>query len=69
MGRRRGRRRLGQDLPTGVIVGSAVVENVTQGRSTGSGQGLYEWHLGGIERAKKLWKPNGHAQPVWFTPF
>jgi predicted transcriptional regulator len=52
-----------KDLPTGVIVGSAVIEKVTQGNK------YFEWHLGGIERAKKLRKPKGHPQPVWFTPF
>jgi hypothetical protein len=31
--------------------------------------GLYEWHLGGVERAKKLRKPKGQPQPVWFNPF
>jgi predicted transcriptional regulator len=51
------------DLPTGVIVGSAVIEKVTQGTD------FYEWHLSDIERAKKLRKPKGHPQPVWFTPF
>jgi predicted transcriptional regulator len=52
-----------KDLPTGVIVGSAVIEEVTRGSQ------YFEWHLGGIERAKKLRKPKGHPQPVWFTPF
>ena len=52
-----------KDLPTGVIVGSAVIEEVTRGSE------YFEWHLGGIERAKKLRKPKGHPQPVWFTPF
>jgi predicted transcriptional regulator len=52
-----------KDLPTGVIVGSAVIEEVTRGSK------YFEWHLGGIERAKKLRKPKGHPQPVWFTPF
>jgi predicted transcriptional regulator len=52
-----------KDLPTGVIVGSAVIEEVTKGSQ------YFEWHLGGIERAKKLRKPKGHPQPVWFNPF
>ena len=30
---------------------------------------LYQWHLGGVERAKRLRKPKGHPQPVWFEPF
>jgi hypothetical protein len=76
-----------KDLPTGVIVGTAVIEkceriedgesNMEDGGdkpSSGSSildpqASLYGWHLGGIERAKKLRKPKGHPQPVWFTPF
>jgi predicted transcriptional regulator len=50
-------------LPTGVIVGSAVIENVSQVDS------MYRWHLANVERAKKLRKPTGHPQPVWFRPF
>ena len=50
-------------LPTGVIVGSAVIEKVTQA------EGIYRWHLAGAERAKKLRKPAKHPQPVWFKPF
>ncbi len=58
-------------LPTGVIVGSAVIEKVSQvdSRSTGSGQAMYRWHLSHVERAMKLRKPKGHPQPVWFKPF
>jgi hypothetical protein len=58
-------------LPTGVIVGSAVIERVTQSdsRSTGSGQAMYRWHLADVRRAKRLRKPQGHPQPVWFNPF
>ena len=37
-----------KDLPTGVIVGTAVIEEVTRGDS------LYEWHLTDVERVKKL---------------
>jgi hypothetical protein len=58
-------------LPTGVIVGSGVIEKVSQvdSRSTGSGQAMYRWHLADVDRAKKLRKPRGHPQPVWFRPF
>jgi len=55
------------DLPTGVIVGSAVIDRVT--RDEESAGGLYRWHLTGVERAKRLRKPIGHPQPVWFRPF
>ena len=50
-------------LPTGVIVGSAVIEKVTRGEQ------FYEWHLTGVERAERPHKPKGHPQPVWFRPF
>jgi hypothetical protein len=50
-------------LPTGVIVGSAVIEKVTRNHD------LFEWHLAGIERARRFRKPHGHPQPVWFHPF
>ena len=30
---------------------------------------LYAWHLKDVQRVKKLRKPKGHPQPVWFTPF
>src|SRR6476469_6414550 len=49
-------------LPTGVIVGSAVIERVSQM------DGMYRWHLGDVERAKNLRKPAGHPQPAWFDP-
>jgi hypothetical protein len=50
-------------LPTGVIVGSAVIEKVTETNS------MYRWHLVDAKRAKKLRRPQGHPQPVWFNPF
>src|SRR5829696_3720092 len=46
-------------LPTGVIVGSAVIERVSQVDS------VYHWHLADVRRAKKLRRPSGHPQPVW----
>jgi len=30
---------------------------------------MYRWHLAEVQRAKKLRKPRGHPQPVWFEPF
>jgi hypothetical protein len=50
-------------LPTGVIVGSAVIERVTQNDD------LFQWHLTDVRRARRLRKPRGHPQPVWFEPF
>ncbi len=53
-----------KDLPTGVIVGSAVIEQVTP-----RDDGMFQWHLADVERVKRVRKPKGHPQPVWFTPF
>jgi hypothetical protein len=53
-----------KDLPTGVIVGSAVIERVAR-----TDDGMYGWHLADVQRAGKLRKPRGHPQPVWFEPF
>ena len=51
-------------LPTGVIVGSAVIERVTQ-----EGERRYQWHLRDVERAAELRWPARHPQPVCFKPF
>jgi tryptophan synthase alpha subunit len=53
----------GAMLPTGVIVGSAVIERVSRADD------VYRWHLAGVERARTLRKPTGRPQPVWFNPF
>ena len=50
-------------LPTGVIVGSAVIAKVSQVDS------MYRWHLTDVQRDDALLKPVGHPQPVWFKPF
>ena len=55
-------------LPTGVIVGTAVIEKVVA-PSPSSLHPYFEWHLSDVERVRKLLKPTGHAQPVWFQPF
>ncbi len=57
------------DLPTRVIVGSAVIEKVSRLESFGGDDGMFQWHLADVERAKKLRKPQLHPQPVWFKPF
>ncbi len=54
------------DLPTGMIVGTAVIEKVTQG--SGATSGYYHWHLKDVQRLTNLIKPKGHPQPVWFDP-
>lgn len=51
------------DLPTGVIVGSAVIKRVM------AGEDFYEWHLAGVERIERHRKPKRHAQPARFNPF
>lgn len=52
------------DLPTGVLVGQATIERVTQ-RS----DGMYEWHLANVQRLAEQRKPDGHPQPTWWRPF
>ena len=50
-------------LPRGVIVGSAVIEKVSQADS------MFGWHLSDVERAKDLRQPHKQPQPTWFNPF
>ena len=56
-----------EPLPTGVIVGSAIIEKVEPG--DGASGGMFRWHLAGVERASRLRKPTRHPQPAWFRPF
>jgi hypothetical protein len=66
-------------LPIGVIVGSAVIDRVTEIRdqkseiSLTSGRRrltpLFAWHLVDVRRAKTFRKPGRRPQPVWFNPF
>jgi hypothetical protein len=51
-------------LPSGVIVGSAVIDRVTS-----TPDGLYAWHLKDVERDPTPRPPRRHPQPVWFNPF
>jgi hypothetical protein len=53
------------ELPTGVIVGSAVIEKVTRNVTSR----FFEWHLAGVERAAQMLKPARQPQPSWFRPF
>jgi hypothetical protein len=57
-------RGLTSGLPTGVIVGTAIISHVTNGTPN-----QYEWHLTGVRRFKKPRKPKGRPQPIWFNPF
>ena len=54
---------LKEELPTGLIVGSAVIAKVTPRDA------FFEWHLADVERATQLLRPTRHPQPVWFHPF
>jgi hypothetical protein len=56
-------------LPTGVIVGTAVIDRVTRGGDEGGGRGTFHWHLVDVERIAEPRKPTGHPQPTWFKPF
>jgi hypothetical protein len=56
-------------LPTGVIVGSAVIEKVIPPRIADGDSGLFRWELADVRRIKTPRKPKGHPQPVWFEPF
>jgi hypothetical protein len=47
-------------LPRGVIVGSAVIDGVSRL------DGMYAWHLTGVERATTLLKPGRRPGQVWF---
>ena len=68
------------ELPTGVIVGSAVIERCEPMRQTTARPGApladdasrnptYQWHLAGVERTTDFRKPTRHPQPTWFQPF
>ncbi len=56
-------------LPKGVIVGSAVIEKCVPIHHSSFIVQHYAWHLTDVQRARKLRKPSGHPQPVWFNPF
>jgi hypothetical protein len=73
------------EFPTGVIVGSAVIESCQpipatgqQLRANGSQAGrlchpgespLWEWHLADVRRYTRPRRPKRRPQPVWFVPF
>lgn len=47
------------DLPRGVLIGTVDLYDSDGGH----------WHVRDPQRAKKLRKPTGRPQPVWFNPF
>ncbi|MFT3785032.1 MAG: ASCH domain-containing protein [Tepidisphaeraceae bacterium] len=51
-------------LPTGVIVGTAVIDRVVDGKD-----GFFHWHLADARRIDRHRKPTRHPQPTWFQPF
>ena len=55
------------ELPSGVIVGSAVIERCAAVEGTGTT--MYGWHLVDVRRAVSLRKPARRPQPVWFVPY
>jgi hypothetical protein len=56
-------------LPTGVIVGSAIIERVSRVDDADGDAELFRWHLADVRRIDRTLKPTGHPQPAWFTPF
>ncbi len=61
------------ELPTGLIVGSAVIESCSGPipLTTNNSQRatVFHWHLSDVQRIATPRKPKGHPQPVWFEPF
>lgn len=51
------------ELPTGVLVGSAVIAGCVRRN------GRFEWLLSSVRRLRPHLKPKRHPQPVWFRPF
>ncbi|MGC4032985.1 MAG: ASCH domain-containing protein [Tepidisphaeraceae bacterium] len=49
------------ELPTGMIVGSAVIEKVTPINQPG----MFAWHLADVKR-EAVRSPKGRPQPVWW---
>jgi ASCH domain len=59
----------GTDLPRGVIVGSAVIDQVIPPNPADGKAGRFRWQLADVRRIDNPFKPKGHPQPVWFEPF
>lgn len=51
-------------LPTGLILGTAIITHTTRRRDGG-----YDWHLAEVRRLKRPRKPQLQPQPVWFRPW
>ena len=58
------------ELPTGVIVGSAIIERCEPMSTAAQPSATtYAWHLVDVTRLDRPRKPRRHAQPAWFNPF
>ena len=57
------------ELPTGVIVGSAVIDRVACHAPLFNQQTFYQWHLRDVRRVSRLRRPARQPQPSWFRPF
>ncbi len=51
------------DFPVGVLIGTVEIVDCQEK------SGEYHWKLANPQRLKKMIKPTGHPQPVWFKPF
>jgi hypothetical protein len=56
-------------LPTGLIVGTAVISHVTRIERSQAGRLCHQWHLKDVRRLARPRKPKRFPQPVWFRPF
>jgi hypothetical protein len=56
-------------LPTGVIVGSAVIVDVIPPDRGDKDGGRFRWQLADVRRIRAPRRPTGRPQPVWFRPF
>jgi len=55
------------DLPTGLLVGTAVIEKVeAPSDASAVASTIFMWHLADVQRLKHPIKPSGHPQPVWW---
>src|SRR5262245_45423562 len=60
------------ELPTGMIVGSAMISRCTPPAAADDKRlttDLYQWHLTDVERLSRPKRPRNPPQPVWFQPF
>lgn len=56
-------------LPTGVIVGTAVIDGIVEPDPRDGDRGLYQWRLADVRRLDPPRKPTRQPQPTWFRPF